>query len=93
MGSQLKDKIRKHANESDFANRLIKIATQIERDFRGQEQERLLELVGETLDRHIEVRKNTQRARKALQRLQADQQALLQLFDLIAGRPETETVH
>jgi hypothetical protein len=93
MGSQLKDKIRKHANESDFANRLIEIATQIERDFRGQEQERLLELVGETLDRHIEVRKNTQRARKAIQRLQADQQALLQLFDLIAGRPETETVH
>jgi hypothetical protein len=93
MGNQLKDQIRKHANGSDFANRLIEIATRIERDFRGQEQERLLELVRETLDRHIEIRENTQRARKALQRLQADQQALLQLFDLIAGRPESETLH
>ena len=87
MRAELTDRIRKHAGESDFANRLIEIATQIEQDFRGEEQERLLELVRETLDRHVEIRDNTQRARVALQRLQADQQALLQLFDFIVDRP------
>ena len=93
MQRDLIDRIRRHAGRSDFANRLLEIATQIERDVRGEEQERLLGLVGETLNRHIEIRESTHRAHKALRKLEADQRDLLQLFDFIVSRPQTETVH
>jgi len=93
MSSDLKKQIRTYADPSGFADRLLAIATQIERDFDGRERRRLLELVSETLERHVAIRENTRLARESLDQLQADQQALLQLFDFISARPESETMH
>jgi hypothetical protein len=93
MSRDLKDQIRRQAESSDFGDRLLTIATQIERDFEGRERRRLLELVHETLERHVEIRENTRLARKSLVQLVEAQQELLQLFDFIAANPETETMH
>ena len=76
-----------------FADRMTDIATQIERDFEGEEREQLLELVHETLERHVEIEENSRRAREALEQLQADQRALLQLFEFITAVPDRETLH
>jgi hypothetical protein len=93
MSKNLKKRIRERAENSDFSIRLLEIATQIERDFDGSERTRLLDLVQETLDRHVDIRENTRRAREALEQLQSDQRALLRLFDFITARPERATVH
>jgi hypothetical protein len=93
MSKGLKTRIRERAEKSDFLNRLLEIATQIERDFDGKERDRLLDLVQETLDRHVEIRENTRKTREALEQLQSDQRALLRLFDFITARPERATVH
>ena len=93
MSNQLKNRIRERSDRAEFANRLIEIADHIERDFDGRERERLLELVRETLERHVEISENTKRAREALHQLHQDQQSLLQLFEFITARPERETIH
>lgn len=93
MNRELKDQIRRQADSSGFADRLLAIATQIEREFEGRERTRLLELVHETLERHVEIRENTRAARESLDQLQADQQSLLQLFEFITAGPGTETMH
>ncbi len=93
VSKALKKRIRERAEKPDFLNRLLEIATQIERDFDGKERDRLLDLVQETLDRHVEIRENTRKAREALEHLQSDQRALLRLFDFITARPERATVH
>ncbi len=93
MSKEIKNRIRQRADASDFSNRLLEIAGHIERDFDGREREQLLELVRETLNRHVEIRASTRRARAALDKLQSDQQTLLQLFDFITARPESETLH
>ncbi len=93
MSKALKKRIRERAEKPDFLNRLLEIATQIERDFDGKERDRLLDLVQETLDRHVEIRENTRSAREALEQLQTNQRALLRLFDFITARPERATVH
>jgi hypothetical protein len=79
--------------KSEFADRMTDIATQIERDFQGEERERLLELFHETLERHVEIEENTRRAREALEQLQVDQRTLLQLFEFITAAPDRETLH
>ena len=93
MSEGLKKRIRERAERSDFADKLLEIAARIERDFDGQERERLLDMVDESLDRHVEIRENTRSARKALEQLQTNQRALLRLFDFITARPESTTVH
>jgi len=93
VSKEIKNRIRQRADASDFSNRLLEIAGHIERDFDGREREQLLELVRETLNRHVEIRASTRRARAALDKLQSDQQTLLQLFDFITARPESETLH
>ena len=93
MSSELKDQIRKRADPSGFADRLLEIATQIERDFEGRERKRLLELVYETLERHVEIREHMRLAGESVARLMGAQQELLQLFDFISANPELETMH
>jgi len=93
MSKGLKKMIQERAEQSEFANRLLEIAARIERDFDGRERERLLNLVHETLERHVEIRENTRRAREALEQLQSDHRTLLRLFDFITARPERATVH
>lgn len=84
---------RRTKDRSEFSERLLSIASQIEREFDGIERTRLLRLVNETIERHIEIRDNTRRAREALAQLEEDQRTLLQLFEFITARPEAETVH
>ncbi len=93
MSERLRKKIRERAEKREFADQLMDIATRIERDFEGDERERLLALVHEALDRHVEIREQTRAARDALIQLQADQRALLRLFDFITARPERATIH
>ena len=87
MSRELKDQIRRLANPSGFADRLLAIATQIERDFDGRERRRLLELVHETLERHVEIRENTRLARKSLVQLVVLKQQVIKYF-----LQETETM-
>ena len=91
--SEERKNTREEKPESEFAERLTEIANQIERDFDGDERSQLLELVNETLERHVEIQENTRRAREALAQLQSDQRTLLQLFEFITARPERETLH
>jgi hypothetical protein len=93
MNRDLKDKIRNQAAPSGFADRLLAIASQIERDFDGRERARLLKLVHETLERHVEIRENTRLARESLEQLAVAQRELLQLFDFISASPERQTMH
>lgn len=93
MRKELTLQIRKLSGHSEFANRLVDLATQIEKTFQGDEQVRLLELVRETLDHHIQIRDNTRRARAALKQIEADHQTLLKLFEKITIRPSNETLH
>ena len=70
-----------------FADRLLEGVRRIESDFDGGERERLLSLVSETLDRHLEIRQSSARARRALAQLKADQERIVQLLRLLAAAP------
>ena len=93
MARKLEERIRARADRTEFGDRLIEIATQIESGFGGRERERLLNMVEEALDRHVEVRAAAERARGALEKLWSDQYALLRLFDFITADPDRETIH
>ncbi len=72
---------------------MLEITQQIESYFEGSERARLLAMVDETLDRHVELREAAERTRRALDQLRSDQHTLLRLFDFITANPERETVH
>ena len=93
MTRNLKEQIRARADRTEFRDRLLEIVKQIESDFEGPERERLLDMVEEALDRHVEIRKTADRARGALDKLRSDQHTLLRLFDFITANPDRETVH
>jgi hypothetical protein len=90
-------RIREHRSASPgqarFAERLLETVYQIERDFRGQERERLLALVTETFDRYVEIGRNAARAREALRRLRDDQARLLQLVEFVAAETRPRVLH
>jgi hypothetical protein len=93
MTRKLEEQLRARADQSEFGKRLLEISKQVERDFEGQERERLRALVAEALDRHFEIRETAKRTREALDKLRSDQHALLRLFDFITASPDRETVH
>ncbi len=93
MTRNLEERIRTRADRTEFGNRLLEIAKQIESDFKGRERERLLDMVEEALDRHIEIREVAKSARGALEKLRSDQHTLLRLFDFITANPDRQTVH
>jgi hypothetical protein len=93
MKRNLEERIRARADRTDFGDRLLEIAKQIESDFTGPEREKLLDTVEEALDRHVEIREATEKAHGALEKLRSDQHALLRLFDFITANPDRETVH
>jgi hypothetical protein len=93
MTRNLEERIRTRAVRTEFGDRLLEIAKQIESEFTGQEQERLLDMVDEALDRHLEIREASNRAHGALEKLQSDQHTLLRLFDFITADPNRETIH
>jgi len=93
MTRNLKERIRTRGDLTEFGDRLLEIAKQIESGFTGPERERLLELVDEALDRHVEIREASERTRGAIDKLRSDQHTLLQLFDFITANPDRETIH
>jgi hypothetical protein len=76
-----------------FAERLLEGVATIEREFEGEQRERLLALVDETFERHLQIRQSTARAQVALEQLRADQERLFGLLKLILTRPESSTLH
>ncbi len=93
MTRNLEERIRTRADRTEFRDRLLEIVKQIESDFKGTERERLLDMVEEALDRHVEIREAAQRTRGALEKLRSDQHTLLRLFDFITANPDRETIH
>lgn len=76
-----------------FADRLLEGLRRIEIEFRGSERERLRTLVSETLDRHLEIRRNSARTRRALAKLQADQAQIAEQLRLLFSPPSNRTLH
>jgi hypothetical protein len=93
MTKDLKERIRTRVDRTEFGDRLLEIANQIEDSFNGHEREKLLGMVEEALDRHLEIRKVSETTRLALEKLRSDQHTLLRLFDFITANPDCETVH
>jgi len=93
MVRNLEERIRARTDRTEFGDRLLEIAKQIESDFEGRERERLLDMVEEALDRHVEIRESSERTQGALEKLRSDQHTLLRLFDFITANPDRETVH
>ena len=93
MKRKLEERIRARGDRTEFGDRLLEIAKQIESDFKGPERERLLDMVEEALDRHVEIRETAKMTHGALEKLRSDQHTLLRLFDFITANPDRETIH
>jgi hypothetical protein len=93
MTRNLKERIRARVDRTEFGDRLLEISNQIEDEFKGSEREKLLEMVNEALDRHLEIREASEKTRLALEKLRSDQHTLLRLFDFITANPNRDTVH
>ncbi len=93
MTRDLKERIQTRVDRTEFGDRLLEIANQIEDGFKGREREKLLDMVEEALDRHLEIREASETTRLALEKLRSDQHTLLRLFDFITANPDCETVH
>ena len=97
MSEKLKERLRAHreheGSNGAFAERLLEGVATIEREFDGEQRERLLALVDETFERHLRIRQNTARAQISLDQLRADQERLFGLLRLILSRPGSGTLH
>jgi len=97
MSEELKRRIREQGRndrrDASFADRLLDLTERIEQEFDGDRRARLLALATDALDRHIELRTGTRRARDVLAGLREDQRRLLELCELLAARPTNGTLH
>ena len=84
---------RRDRRNAFFAERLLDLTERIERDFEGEERERLLAKTRDAFDRHMQLRNQTNNVRDVLARLRDDQKRLLELFELITPRSEGERLH
>jgi len=84
---------RRDRRNAFFAERLFDLTERIEREFRGEERERLLAKARDAFDRHVQLRNQTHSVRDVLARLQEDQKRLLELCQLISPRQEGEPLH
>jgi hypothetical protein len=84
---------RRDRRNAFFAERLLDLTERIERDFEGEERDRLLAKARDAFDRHVQLRDQTNSVRDVLARLRDDQKRLLELFELITPRPEGELLH
>jgi hypothetical protein len=94
---ELKKRLRAHREQEGtdgaFAERLLEGVATIEREFDGEQRDRLLALVDETFERHLQIRQNTARAQIALEQLRANQERLFGLLKLILTPPGSGTLH
>ena len=97
MDEELKRRLheyrRRDRRNAFFAERLLDLTERIERDFEGEERERLLAKARDAFDRHLQLRDQTHSVRDVLARLREDQKRLLELFELITPRPDGEFFH
>jgi hypothetical protein len=97
VSEELKKRLRAHrereGSDGAFAERLLDGVATIEREFDGEQRERLLALVDETFERHLQIRRNTARAQLSLERLRADHERLFGLLKLILTRPGSGSLH
>ena len=97
MSEKLKKRLRAHREQEGtdgaFAERLLEGVATIEREFDGEQRDRLLALVDETFERHLQIRQNTARAQIALEQLCANQERLFGLLKLILTPPGSGTLH
>jgi hypothetical protein len=97
MSEKLKKRLRTHREQEStdgvFAERLLEGVATIEREFDGEQRDRLLALVDETFERHLQIRQNTARAQIALEQLRANQERLCGLLKLVLTPPGSATLH
>ena len=97
VSEKLKKRLRAHREQEGadgaFADRLLEGVATIEREFDGEQRDRLLALVDETFERHLQIRQNTARAQIALEQLRANQERLFELLKLIVTPPGSGTLH
>jgi Mg2+ and Co2+ transporter CorA len=97
VSDKLKQRIheygRRDRRNAFFAERLIDLTERIEREFEGEERERLLAKARDAFDRHVQLRDQTHSVREVLARMREDQKRLLELCELISPRPEGELLH
>jgi hypothetical protein len=97
MSEKLKRRLQAHREQEGadgaFADRLLEGVATIEREFVGEQRDRLLALVDETFERHLQIRQNTARAQIALEQLRANQERLFELLKLIVTPPGNGTLH
>jgi hypothetical protein len=97
VSEKLKKRLRAHREQEGtdgaFAERLLEGVATIEREFDGEQRDRLLALVDETFERHLQIRQNTARAQIALEHLRANQERLFGLLKLILTPPGSGTLH
>jgi hypothetical protein len=97
MSEKLKKRLRAHREQEStdraFAERLLEGVETIEREFDGEQRDRLLALVDETFERHLQIRRNTARAQLALEQLHGNQERLFGLLKLILAQPGSGTLH
>ncbi len=97
MSEKLKERLRTHreqeSSDGAIAESLLESVATIEREFDGEQRDRLLELVDETFERHLEIRQNTARAQIALEQLRCNQERLVGLLKLILTPTRSETLH
>jgi hypothetical protein len=84
---------RRDRRNAFFAERLLDLTERIERDFEGEERDRLLAKARDAFDRHVQLRDRTNSVRDVLARLRDDQKRLLELFELVTARAEGQLLH
>jgi len=97
MQQRLIARIRELATSSPerarFAERLLAAIATIEREFQGEERQRMLEAVEETLDRFVALGDETSRLQGALAQMRADFAQLRQRIELLTATPANRTLH
>jgi hypothetical protein len=95
--NDLKQRLREYESDElgdpHFVDRLIELTDKIDRSFDGDVRRKLLELAEDTFERHLELREHTQRARRNLEQLRADQKRLIAILERLTLRPENEPLH
>ncbi len=97
MTQRLIARIREHQSGSPerarFADRLLQVVLLVDRNFSGEERDRLMQLLEETFQRYVDIGVNAQRARDVLVRLEADQTRLFEIIDFLVADPQQAMVH
>ena len=97
MASELEQRIRAYARENcdqaAFADAILTKVSLIEREFTGEQREKLLRLAAETFDRHIQIQESGAQVRRSLAQIEAYARWIQELCDFVTAPPGKETIH